>query len=180
MKKIFLVLIAFSLSIYTFSSSFNSQTNKGIEQSKKDSTLFRSYKFITLSDAEKILEKPVHLRDSLYKFSSGHLIYKLNYVANYKDSTSKGLLYFEFEQWPDSATTKHLYQVLKTQQEKIGVVTPLKNLGDEAYLMKDVMNYPFLLIRKGRKFFKFQVSYITNDTSLNELTKVAKKIVETH
>ncbi len=142
----------------------------------KDSVL-HSYNFITLAEADRILGKSSRLLDSSFKFSSGLLRYKINYVASYKDSTSKGRIFFMFEQYIDTITTKTIYNSLKIENEKTAKVSMVNNLGgDESFLAKDSFDYPFILIRKGNKLFKFKLYYLDGKVSLEELTKVAKKI----
>src|SRR4051812_29667875 len=69
---------------------------------KNIDSAMRTVYFITTADAEKILGKKVFLKDSAYKFSGNVLRYNLDYIAVFIDSTSKGRLMFNFEQYKDT------------------------------------------------------------------------------
>ena len=164
----------------TLSHSSRSQNKKLYEAINYKDTVMHSRDFITNEEANKILGKPAQLHDSAYKFSSGLLRYKVEYVATYKDSTSKGRIFFMFEQYKDEVITKEIYDNLKTENAKTGVVNDLMNYGNEGFLTKDNLNCPFILIRKGNKLFKFKLYFLDKKISQDELMKVAKKIVASH
>lgn len=181
MKKVVLfALCFFLLSNFSFS-QVDLLTAKTRAQlvAQLDSAL-RSKYFITQSEADKILEKPTFLKDSTYKLSSGLLRYSFTYVAKYVDSTSKGRLFFGIEQYKDTLAAKSNFEFLKKQNEKDGNLTTLKDLGDDAFLKKDALNQPFVMIVEENKIFKFQIFYLKTENSLNQLLLVAKKIVDTH
>ncbi len=133
--------------------------------------------FISISDAEKILEKPVYLKDSTYKLSGGLLSYSFNYIAKYVDSTSIGKISFSLEQYKDTAIAKSNYEFIKQQNQKEGNITTLNNIGNDAFLKKDYLNQPFVMILKDNKIYKFRVFYLSSENSLNALLDVSKKIV---
>ena len=141
-----------------------------------DSALVSKY-FISISDAEKILEKPVYLKDSTYKLSGGLLSYSFNYIAKYVDSTSIGKISFSLEQYKDTAIAKSNYEFIKQQNQKEGNITTLNNIGNDAFLKKDYLNQPFVMILKDNKIYKFRVFYLSSENSLNALLDVSKKIV---
>ncbi len=141
-------------------------------------TVMHSYSFITLAEADRILGKPSRLLDSTFKFSSGMLRYKIDYVASYKDSTSKGRIFFMFEQYNDTTIARTTFSSLKAENEKTARLSMVNELGgDESFLAKDNLNYPFILVMKGNKLFKFKLYYLDGKVSLDELIKVTKKIV---
>lgn len=106
--------------------------------------------------------------------------YSFTYVANFVDSTSKGKLFFGFEQYQDDVAAKAVYQSIKTQNANTAAVTEITGLGDEAFLQKDALSQPFIFIRDGAKTFKLRIYYLTTPASLNELKMVALKIVTAH
>ncbi|MCX6296039.1 MAG: hypothetical protein NTX97_08230 [Bacteroidetes bacterium] len=180
MKKIILfcfLLISF-LSGYSQQDLLAAKNNEEL-QKKLDSALVSSY-FITIDDAGKILEKPSHLKDSTYKYSNGILRYSFDYVANYVDSTSKGRLFFSYEQYRDLEMAKNTYTSIKTENEKNNLITALNDIGDDAFLQKDYLNEPFIIIRKGNKIFKLKVYYVTSQASLDALISTAKLMVSLH
>jgi hypothetical protein len=181
MKKIVLFFSFILLTTFVYSQKDLVLTGKNNQALQKllDSALISNY-FITADDADKILEKPSHLKDSTYKFSNGILRYSFDYVANYIDSTSKGRLFFSFEQYNDVEISKSTYQSIKNENEKTGTVIPLSDLSDEAFLQKDYLGQPFIIIRKANKIFKLKVYYLSSKTSLDELVKTTKKAVAAH
>ncbi len=178
-KTIFLIGLFFLLLIH-ISYSFNQNFKIANHFIFKDSNLFQSNNFITIADAEKVIEKKSFLKDSSFKSSGGVIRYKLKFRPTYIDSTSKGELFFEYQQWQNEDITKVMYQNFEKEHKKMGYVEDLKNIGDEAYLMKDNFKNPFILVRKNNTFFKIQVSSINTDSSLKELINLTKKIVAIH
>lgn len=180
MKKIILILLV-SLPIFIYSQQDILLAAKTrTELIKNLDSALRSCHFITDADAEKILGKPAHLKDSTYKFSSGVLRYSFNYVADYVDSTSKGRIFFSFEQYKDTAMAKSNYEVLKTENQKGDKFTSLKELGNAAFLNKDIFNQPLIIVLEDNKIYKLNILYLTTENSLNELMKVSVKIVAAH
>ncbi len=144
-----------------------------------DSAMVSKY-FVTAGDARTILNKPAFVKDSSYKFSSGILRYTINYVATYVDSTSKGALYFGFEQYKDTAASNEIYRFMKMQHTTSGTIKQLKDLGDEAYMQYDVLNQPFIIVVKENRIFKFCIYYLADKDTYNSLLKVAKRVVTQH
>ena len=163
MKKIFFIF----LSLLTFSA--NAQTdvvvinvNKDILQKRLDSAMQARY-YITSSDAEKILGNPSHLKDSTYKYAGGLLRYSFNYVIDHPDSLSKGKIFFTFEQYKDELSSKDIYQVIKTENEKGSAITVINDIGDEGFVQKDNTGQPFMIVRKKNKLYKLRVYYTKNN-----------------
>ncbi len=174
MKKTVL-LLAILFSGFCFSQT---ETTKLLSKHIVDST-YRSINFISLSDAEKIIDKPALLKDSVFKYTASMLRYTLTYIAVYKDSTSKGRIFFTYEQYKDASIAKDIFNTLKSGNAKDSI-TDLPNTGEEAFVVRDNLNYPFIMIRKDKKIFKFKLYYLTTPSSLQELIKVAKKTVAAH
>ncbi|MGZ4049898.1 MAG: hypothetical protein ACXVPU_19870 [Bacteroidia bacterium] len=180
MKKIifmFLLLVTFSASAQQ--DILKMDVSQEVFKKRLDSAM-RSVYFITVSDAEKILGKQSHLKDSTYKYVNGLLRYTFDYVANKIDSTSKGRIFFDFEQYKDDSFSKDIYKNLKTENEKNGGIVAVNDIGDEGFLQKDNLGQPFIIIRKNNKIYKLRVYYVTSATSLDEAMNVAKKIVAAH
>ena len=172
----------FSIFLISLISSVSAQidvtkyaNNREALQRMLDSAMVSSY-FINTADAATILQKPVFLKDSSYKYASGVLRFTFNYVAKYVDTTSKGALFFGYEQFKDSISAKDIYAFIKTQTTKTTVLTALQNIGDEGYFQINERNEPFIIIRKGNRVFKFGVTYLTEKDCLIQLITLAKKI----
>lgn len=168
------------ISLFLLDSNVFSQNSKNYKTVNYKDTVMHSWDFITNAEADRILGKPSQIKDSAYRFSSGLLRYKFEYVATYKDSTSKGRIFFMFEQYADTLNTTFIFNNLKKENEKDSKVSNLNDIGTEAFLALDNLNYPFILIRKDNKLFKFKLYYLDGKVSLDELLKVAKKIVLSH
>jgi len=164
----------------------NAQTNKALtsdnikEKKYPKPNELNSFDFISLTEAENILEKPALLKDSTYRLSSGLMRYSLKYVAIYKDSTSKGQLLLFLEQHKDTLNSKDIYSFIKKQQLNNPTLTALNDLGDEGFYFRDSSNYPFIMVRKGTKIYKLQIFYLTDNESLTALLNQARKIVLNH
>jgi len=175
-----IALIITVLNFFTFKIVVSQNDSKRSSINYKDS-VFRSSDFISITEADKILGKPSRLLDSLHKVSSGLLRYKIEYVATYKDSSSKGRIFFMFEQYADASSLKSIYDNIKIENLKTSKLRELKDFAaDEAFLAIDNFNYPFILVRKENKLFKFKLYYLDAKVSLDELLVVAKKIVAKH
>ena len=180
MQKVILIFCFLSITSLVYSQTNLMNAKNNLELKKKiDSAMISSY-FITNSDAGKILEKPAHVIDSACKFSSNILRYRFDYVADYKDSTSKGKIFFTFEQYKNDTIAKGIYQSIKSENEKNAPIMILNDIGEESFLQRDNLNEPFIIIRKENKLFKLKVYYLTSKTSLEELIKVSKKIAMAH
>jgi hypothetical protein len=132
---------------------------------------------LTLSDAQKILGEPAHLKDSTPTIKGAVAIYA--YVANSIDSkTGKtGSLYFTCERWDQVAPAKSKYAATKAANEAQGIQV-LDTLGDEAYFHTDGTAFYFIMVRKGARLFNIKVNKITSNTSLDEFHRIAKKIAD--
>ncbi len=180
MKKTILLFLL--LSIITFSYSQNAWLDVKTRAqliANLDSAMLAKY-YIDLSEAEKILEKPVFLKDTTYKLSGGILRFSFHYIAKYVDSTSIGRLNFEFQQYKDTLAAKSTYEFLKNVNQNDTSLTSFKELGNNGYLVIDSANQPFIIISKENKIFKFRVFYLTTENSLNELLVISKKVVDKH
>ena len=153
MKKIIFTFFLLFLTLFLFSQKETSTAENIKEPSKKlhDGSM-QSFNFISMADAEKILEKPAHLIDSAYKVSSSVSMYRFDYVADYKDSTSKGKKFFDFEQYKNDTISKDIYQTIKIENEKIGTVISLNDIG--ASESSDNSIKPFLLISYSLKVLR--------------------------
>ena len=154
--------------------------NTGNAQVTKMNKEFYISDFITVQDASKVLEKPAIANDSAYKFSHNLTHYRFDYVAVFKDSTSKGKLFFTYEQYKTDTIADNVYESIKTENEKIGKINKIEGESDAGFWNTDALKQPFVIIRKGNKIFKFKVYYLTDNIMLEELKKLAKKVVAAH
>lgn len=181
-KRITFILITFLPTVFCFAQS-DTVTGKVSEpashrQGVPDSSL-RSFNNFSFSDAKKILKQPVYLRDSIWRFNGGIWKYKCIYSGNFNDSITNQIprVYFGFEHYKQTSEAKNIYEVIKKENEKNSAFINVSQTGDEAFLVKDVLNFPFMIIRKDNKILKLRVYNVTDAVSLEELLAVAKKIV---
>jgi hypothetical protein len=177
MKKVILALLwIMSCFLKPDLSSGNSCNQQS--ENLSDSSL-RSSNFISLSDAERILGQPAHLKDSLHKRTGGYLRYQFNYKANAKDTVTgeTASLFFGIEEYKQASEAARAYALIKKENEKSSAVSELKQMGDEGILVKDALNFPFIMIRKNNRVYKFKLHNVISNTSLDELQSVAKRIV---
>ena len=160
------------------------QTNSTLTNTKNIPIIYTSieelysYNFISSEDAENIVGNKCKLIDSTSRNTGGVLRYSFTYIVPFKDSTSKGRLFFSYEQYKDKSMCQSIFQSLKQENGKSGSINDLIGFGDEAYMIKDSMNFPFVIILKNNKLFKFKLYYLNSTTPLEELLKTAKKLVE--
>ena len=182
MKKFILIFITTLFTSFCFGQSENSNSkNKSEEKYPLDSSLF-PFKFISRTEAEKILGHPAHVKDSLLKLTGSYLRSQFHYVTNLKDSAAgqKGMLFFGFEQFQQTSEAERAYAEIKTENEKTSVVNKLVEMGDEGFLVRDQLNFPFIMIRKNNRIFKLKTYNIKSEDSFNELQLIAKKIVSAY
>jgi|SRR6218665_76530 len=132
--------------------------------------------FLTSADAETIIGKTVILKDSAYKFSSGVLRYNYDFIAKYVDSTSKGRITVNFEQYKDTAIAKANYEFIRDENKKDKSYTALPNTGTDAYMTKDYLDQPFIMILKDNKIYKFRMFYLSSEKSTQALLQTAQRI----
>src|ERR1700746_2142596 len=136
-KPVFVTIIFAALLLLTIKTSAQTDLEKmaasqDVYLKRLDSAMNSNY-FITIPDANKILERPSYLKDSAYKCSNGFLRYTFDYLATHIDSTSKGRIFFTFEQYKDDLFAGDIYKNIKTENEKSGGLTPINDIGDEGF-----------------------------------------------
>lgn len=140
----------------------------------------KSSNFISISDASRILGKTAIVSDSSSRNTSGLLRCSYTYIVPYKDSTSKGRLFFTYEQYNEIEICKSIFQSLKKENEKSGSLVMLKSYGDEAFLIKDNLNFPFIVVQKNNKLFKFKLYYQTGKDALDKLLEKVQSVASLH
>lgn len=179
MKKIIFILffISFSAHIFAQKDLLAGATNTAALKKTLDSAM-RPCFYITASQAEMILGQKVVLKDSTYRYSAGILRFSFNYLtAGRIDSTSKGRIFFSFEEFKDAEIARNTCQSIKAENEKSGTVVLLHDMGDEAFMQKDAREQPFIFVQKNNKIFKLRVYAVTGDQSGDAAIDVMKKII---
>lgn len=179
MKKIVFLFAFLSLTLFANAQKdlLAGQPGTAVLSQRLDSAM-RPHFYITPKNASKILGCPAVLKDSMYKYSGGILRFTFNYIAKRIDSTSKGRIFFSFEQYKDTQIAIGTYQSIKAENEKAGTLQALTGYGDEGFLQKDEKQQPFAVIRENNKIFKVRLYSNTSEKSQKRLMKVVKKIVK--
>ncbi len=137
--------------------------------------------FISSNEAEKILEMPVRLKDSLYKATRFSTRFQFNYrVKATKDTADPAQyrgLFFAYEEYQNIADATELFSSFKKENAKMNTVTDYNKAGDEGFLTLDKSGVPSIFIRKGNKTFKFRLYNLSGNNALKKLEAIVVKIV---
>jgi hypothetical protein len=137
------------------------------------------YKFVTLAEAEKVMGEKAHVKDSVWRNSGSITKFMTTMVANETDKkTGKAKkLFFSFENYPHETDAKELYALIKAENEKTAASSAIDEIGDGAFVVKDQLGFPFIMVRKGSKIFKFKTYYVTDKDGFERLKTLVKKVV---
>lgn len=138
-----------------------------------------TYKFISTDEAEKVLGGKTHVRDSSWKISGGILRYMTTILsyANDKKTGQNKKLFFSYEEYQHEGEAKDIYSPIKEENGKSAVVNDFAETGDEAFWVIDQSGFPFIMVRKNKKIFKFKIYYVTKKGAFEQLQALAKRIV---
>ncbi len=181
MKNILFLILALSLTVISYSqTTTKANVNKKANQISIPDSILNTFTYPSLSEAEKMLKEPAHLKDSTWDFEGGVWKFKCKYWANtLKDSVKwiRTEMFYAMEQFKTTAEAKSFFDSFKSENQKTLVVKELKQVGDEAFLVKDVLNNPFILILKNARLYKFKVYNLNRDSASDELLLLVNKIV---
>jgi hypothetical protein len=107
------------------------------------------------------------------------LRYQFTFRTNTFDSITceTATLYFSFEQYPKDDGAAHSFDYIKTENKKTSTVTDITDVGNEGFVAKDAMNYPFIMIRNKTRLFKLKMRHHISTSSYNTMLALMKKIV---
>lgn len=167
MRHKILSTILFSM---VFTLSVNCQTN----QNKA-----KSCKFLTSTDAEKILGASVELVESKQSDSTTEKRFGCTYRRLEKDKlTGREVnLFLTIIESPTNEKAKQLYDEIWNSNKNHQGVEVLNGIGDEAYSHSDKPNFHFVMVRKGSFTIRMKVNKAVETTSFDELKAIAKRVV---
>ncbi len=153
--------------------------SSGTKKNSLPDTSIHSFYYISLPEAEKIVEQPAYLKDSIWDIEGGIWKFKCFYFASNPDSISKlvAKLYYGFENYNHVSDAKTFIDYIRKQNSQSTPVTNLEQTGDEAFLAFGPQKNPIIFIRKDKRIYKLGLTWLTTSSSLDELLKIAKKIV---
>ncbi len=141
-------------------------------------------KFLTPSDAEKIIGQPVGLIENHSKIEGDVHKFECTYRGISKDKVSgKDInLYFSLERQEQNPTVERARQEFESTYRKIDepllLVQRLSEIGDEAFVISNPPNFHFIMVRKGAMIFRMKLNKAPEKTSFEELKAFAKKFAD--
>ena len=141
-------------------------------------------KFLTPSDAEKILGQPVRLIESISEIEGNVRKTACVYTGISKERAGgkEVNLYFSLEMKEENRTVEEARQIFNSTYTKINEpslsVEVLNGIGDEAFSISNPGNFHFIMVRKGENIFRIKLNKATENTLLGELKAFAKKFAE--
>lgn len=172
-RKILFLFLIFS----AFVLSLNCQT-KGTNEKAEPC------KYLSFTEAEKILGRKVALITNSWTFSADKTRFECNYRAIEKDKASGEdiNLYFAVEQQDQNPTAEQAHEIFESAYKKINEpeisVGKLSGIGDEAFFISNPPHFHFMMVRKGGIIFRIKLNKAGEGTSLEELKIFMKKIAE--
>lgn len=183
MKKIiFLFLTVLSSSAFCFKPVLIHSA--ATPQAKEQPHVLHISEFISSSEAEKILELPVHLKDSTYKTTNLSTRFQFNYKVNATKDTADPAqyrsLFFAYEEYNNIDDAVQLFSTFKKENAKLYAVSDYTKAGDDGFFFQDKFGTPSIFIRKGNKTFKFRLNNLPGKKALEKLEAAALKVVSQH
>lgn len=176
MRKNYLMIVGF---LFTAVLSVNCQTNTSAndKQTVSDNKL-KPCKFLSASDAERILGQPVQLITNSWTFKDNATRFDCNYRGINKDKASgrEINLFFALEEISEEQV-KQLFDGYRKSNDSNGNVKDLSGLGDAAFTQSDEPNFHLVLVRKGKHLIRLKINKAVEATSLEELKSFAKRVV---
>ena len=131
-------------------------------------------------EAVRILGEPCRLIASETTAENGGHQYAFTYEANSSDEQSGRIvaLYYQFESFQDEAAAKAIFNTFSLSNQGHEGFERVSDLGDEAFFQSDSRNFYLLIVRKGNEMVRLKVNKITPRTSLPELRKIARAVIQ--
>lgn len=166
--------------LFAFALSINCQTNTSAnnEQTSSDNRA-KPCKYLSFSDAERILGQPVQLITNSWTFKDAATRFDCKYTGLSKDKASgrEINLFFALEEISE-AEVKQLFDKYRQSNESNGNVKDLTGTGDDAFSQSDEPNFHLVLVRKGKHLIRLKINKAVETTSLDELKNFAKRVAE--
>ena len=134
-----------------------------------------SNNYLSQSDAEKILGQSARLTENSTATKREVLRYTCTYTGMARDKATgkKENLYYLLEKYKIASSAQKVFAEIITQNRENHKIEKLGQVGDEAILLSDHINYHTIIVRKNNKILRLKVNKVTSMTSLDELKKVA-------
>lgn len=175
MRKNFLLIVGF---LFVFALNINCQTNTSAsnKQASTDDKP-KPCKFLSASDAERILGQPVQLITNSWTTKDNTTRFDCRYTGLNKDKESgrEINLFFALEEISEEQV-KQLFDQYRKSNDSLGNVKDLIGLGDAAFSQSDEPNFHLVLVRKGKHLIRLKINKAVEATSLEELKNFAKRV----
>lgn len=135
---------------------------------------------LTMQEAERILGESCQLKESNNATTNGGHKYKSTHIANSSDEKSdkRIALYFSFESYKGEHEAKEIFSRFTESNKTLVGFEMLNDLGDESFFHTDSENFCLIVVRKQNEMIVLKVNKISPNTSLFELKKIAKDIIQ--
>jgi hypothetical protein len=135
---------------------------------------------LSMDEVARILGEPALLVSRKDTTENNVYITKSTFSAKGIDTKSNkmGNLYYMFEQYNQEADAKNTYQSLFNSNKNSSGFEKLSDYGDDAFFHTDSSNFCLLFVRKRHKIVRLKVNKITPKTSVTELRKIGKVLIE--
>lgn len=129
---------------------------------------------VTQAEAEKVLGKPVQLKEKADENRGNTRRYTCTYSL--KDDTTSNL-YYVLEEFADDAAARNDFKNVIDSNAGMPGQQLVHDIGDETFIHSDAKNFCLIMARKGNKIVRVKVNRLTSTTSLPALKAVVNNII---
>ena len=134
---------------------------------------------INKSTAEKIMGQSAKLTQNSTERKPMLMSYKCTYTALQPDAKSNRpiALYYQFDAYDTEAEASKTYKGILESNRQMEGLKILEGFGDEAYSHSDKQNFCMVIARKGSKLLRIKLNKLTEKSSVAELERIAKIVI---
>ena len=135
---------------------------------------------ISQKDAEKILCQPAHLSVDSSEIKNHIIKYRCTYTTNdqHPKRSKESNLYFLLEEYPNTTDADKSFKNILLHNEGMPGIHALSGVdADEAIIQTDTVNFQLIMARKSDKIIRMKVNKLTPFSSLVELMRTTKNIM---
>jgi hypothetical protein len=136
---------------------------------------------LSQSDAEKILGLSAHLSADSSEIDNHIIKHRCTYTANDKHpSRNKGSnLYYLLEEYSNTSDAEKSFKYILLHNEGMPGIHGLSGVdADEAFIQTDTVNFQLIMARKSDKIIRLKVNKLTPFSSLVEMMRATKNIMD--
>ena len=148
-------------------------------------TVYRGYGqnhcLITQNDAEKILGLPAHRSADSSEIDNRIIKHRCTYTANDKHPSrnKESNLYYLLEEYPNTTDAEKSFKYILLHNEGMPGIYALSGVdADEAIIQTDTVNFQLIMALKSDKIIRMKVNKLTPFSSLIEMMRATKNIMD--